>query len=337
MRNTAIIVLVVIGILGILSVTWLIKPANVSTAEKTDEKYWRDRIEEIGADSAYEEFLAKYAGISIGEQHTQAHIFGNALYKAAGLPGITVCDRNFNFGCYHEFIGWAVQEHGLSVASSLNENCLEKYESVALGCQHGIGHGVLASLGYDYENLAQALEVCGELRAQPEVGGCFGGAFMEYNLRTILGDESAPRPLDATLGRHYPCSRVETQYKNACYYEQPQWWQSLHFKDWGKKETRLPMFKHLGELCSQAKDLSYQIRCYRGIGTNAPPIVNSDLEEMKLVCQNMPNHTGEINCRAAAAGVFQEINQLYGKEWRMCEDLSESDKTECIRIAQSPR
>ncbi len=99
------------------------------------------------------------------------------------------------------------------------------------------------NFGYDYQNLLVALEACSSFRAQPEVGGCYGGVFMEYNLQTVLGDEGLYRPMNRKLGEHYPCSVLNKQYKSACYYEQPQWWQATLYDQWEDKGKRYLMFE----------------------------------------------------------------------------------------------
>jgi hypothetical protein len=310
---------------------------NSTVSNKILEEYWLTRIEKVGGEKAYQEFFSAYLNETGSVQHTKSHLFGSALYKAEGLPGVSVCDQKFNFGCYHEFMGWAIREHGLDVAPSLNERCLDKHASEALGCQHGVGHGILASQGYEEKNLFDSLETCAKFRAQPAVGGCYGGVFMEFNLETILGDEGMFRDLNPTLGHHYPCSVVENQFKAACYYEQPQWWQAVFYKDWAATSTRLALFKKMGNWCNEAESSVLKTKCFLGLGNNAPAIINWNLDEMKMICLSMPIQSGRKECRGAAAAVMYGAPGPNRGQWRMCEDGTKEEYEECVSLAMSPR
>lgn len=301
------------------------------------ENHWLSRLEKLGGPRAYQELLSTYASEPGSVQHTNAHLFGAALYKEEGLPGVAVCDSNFNFGCYHEFIGWAIRDHGLEVAPSLNETCLSKHASEALGCQHGVGHGVLTSLGYEKENLFEALDTCAKFRNQPPVGGCYGGVFMEFNMRTILGDEGRFRPMDESLGRNYPCSVVGESFKAGCYYELPQWWQAVFYEDWETIEGRGAMYKKMGTWCDSLNSESLERRCFLGLGTNAPAIVSWDLKEMKEICQSMPNPSAQALCLASSAASFYGVPGPSHGKWSMCEGGSKEEYDTCVAIGSSPR
>lgn len=301
--------------------------------DEDEDEEWQKRIETVGASTAYKEFLESHKNASPDKQHTGAHFFGGALYTAVGLSGIIICDQQFNFGCYHEFLGKAIQDKGLEIVSFLNDQCIDALNGNFIGCQHGIGHGVLGYTGYDAKGLREALMVCYKLRTQPVVGGCLGGVFMEYNMETMLGDEGRPRILDKTLGYHYPCNVLERQFQDACYYEQPQWWQALYADQWNNREKRDAMFQRMGRWCQEATGESLRQRCYKGIGNNAPPVVQWKSEGMIAVCKNMPNLDAEIECRAAAAGAFFDQDN----SWGICKGLSEKEYERCVRIAQSPR
>jgi len=137
---------------------------NFSPVETTEqEQYWRERISTDGGSVAYQEFTKHVAGLSIEEQHTLSHKFGGALFEVEGVSGLPVCDSQFSYGCSHEFLGRAIAKLGLGVVANLNEMCFKALKSKSLSCQHGIGHGIQASLGYTFEDLKKALAVCGGL------------------------------------------------------------------------------------------------------------------------------------------------------------------------------
>ena len=156
---------------------------------------------------------------------------------------------------------------------------------------------------------------------------------MEYNLQTLLGDEGKYRSLDFTLGHNYPCNTVERRFQDACYYEQPQWWQALYTDEWSNEEKREEMFRKIGMWCQEVGTTILQERCYKGIGNNAPPVAKWDREEVIRICKSMPNIDADINCLASAAGVF--FNQDHS--WNMCNGISEDYYKRCVDIAKSPR
>ncbi len=310
-----------------------VQKISVDTDPSTKE--WRDRIKAVGATAAYQEFLAAYAMETPTEQHPRAHVFGRALYQTVGLDGVTVCDQHFNFGCFHEFLGLAIQERGLGIVPTLNEDCITKLKDNAPGCQHGLGHGIISYVGYDDKDLIKALEVCDKLRGQPPVGGCLGGEFMEYNLQTMLGDEAHIRPLHGDP--YYPCDTLAEQFQDACYYEQPQWWLMLSWGDRGDQQKRGELFRRVGQWCAEAPRASLQRHCYLGIGNNAPPVVDWNEGKMVRECERMPTLDAEIDCRAAAAGAFFSKSTSQEAPWGTCNGLSAADYDRCVLIAQSPR
>jgi hypothetical protein len=191
--------------------------------------YWTSRIRTAGGADAWAELKKTYANSGPGIQHTAAHLFGSLLYEAAGEEGIGVCDAAFAFGCYHSFFGGALAEKGLEIVPSLVRECRERLGAASLGCEHGIGHGLMEFLGP--HRFREALAAC-----PPETNpfrGCAAGVFMEYNVPMALdGDlsEIAPRTFDPA--RPYdPCPTVPESFQAACYHELPPWWRQIYGLD----------------------------------------------------------------------------------------------------------
>lgn len=223
---------------------------------------WQERINEVGGAAAFEELTSSIAGLAQGAQHEHAHVFGGALYLAEGVSGLAVCDERFDYGCFHEFLGRAITEQGIPIVYELNESCIETLGEDAHFCHHGLGHGVQAHFGYRDSDLDKALEACDGLRENDPIGGCNGGVFMEYNLRTMLGSEGTVRTSETPFA---PCDRLESKYLQACYFWQPQWWLNSVAKQISDSEKQ---FAYVGSLCTdmaqQNRDLEKQ--CFRGIG-----------------------------------------------------------------------
>lgn len=176
-------------------------PQGVLKNEKTIDdatvtKHWTERIAAVGGVAAYEEFGVEAQGYEFGARHVLAHLFGRALYQVEGLKGVGACDSNYSYGCFHQFLGEAIAGHGLASAAELNESCRSQdTNQKRIACQHGIGHGVLAYSGYSEADLHKALDACRSY-SDATLGGCYSGAFMEYNVRLMISKNLGVRQYD---------------------------------------------------------------------------------------------------------------------------------------------
>ena len=107
-------------------------------AQNEQSEQWAERIQDVGGKAAYVELSNSISGLSPQLQHVAAHAFGEALYDVEGTKGLAVCDSNYSFGCYHEFLGRAIAALGLSSVNDLNQGCVDALGSGALSCQHGV-------------------------------------------------------------------------------------------------------------------------------------------------------------------------------------------------------
>lgn len=264
-------------------------------------RYWSERISSLGASQAYAALSDEIAAISIGEQHVQAHAFGGALYATKGISGLSVCDSRFSFGCFHEFLGNAIADQGIGIVQTLNRECEKALaDSSPLSCQHGIGHGIQSYYGYEYADLIKSLELCRDLK-NDRIGGCYGGVFMEYNLRTMWGDAAQPRVATReTVGDI--CHSVEESFKPACVYWSSQWWLQVLYRGEGTVES----FATLGDICREiAKNDSLMRDCIEGIGTVAPQSAEYNPEKTIELCSAVSKSTRDaLFCRSTAANIF---------------------------------
>lgn len=273
---------------------------TLSAITTGDVTQWTQRIKEVGSVQAYTDMARAIEGWSLDAQHAEAHRFGAALFAAEGARGLSTCDGRFSYGCFHEFLGQAIQSLGLEVVNSLNEGCIETLGPQWLSCQHGIGHGIIASVGYDDEALREALGVCERIPKSDPIGGCYGGVFMEYNMRTMLGVDASPRmPVLANLVG--PCDSLAYVYLRACYYWQPQWWATVLGQGHGDEQT----FSRMGILCAEAPDRVLRHSCFEGIGNITARAANYSPEETIALCAaTSPRASDQLFCRSAAANSF---------------------------------
>ena len=224
--------------------------------------YWHDRIAAVGGEEAYQELGRAMTGEPRQTQHEQAHAFGGELFTLEGVVGLGVCDSSFDYGCYHEFLGRAIAATGLTALSTLDQACFSVLAKSPLSCQHGLGHGIVASLGYTSAALQDALAACHGLPDNDPIAGCDGGVFMEYNFALMLSEQSRTRPLGTDPFE--PCSTLAASYRAGCYFWQPQWWAAVL-----QPLDDQAMFAQMGEWCSRSD--TFRAECFEGIGYVSAP------------------------------------------------------------------
>jgi hypothetical protein len=276
---SAIIVgLVIFGTLDIYAFKGSRQP---KLATNSEIEYWRSRIEAVGADNAYSELIARYAGKPDVSGHVDAHQFGAALYLEKGLAGITTCDSRLEYGCLHQFIGYALQDRGLSVMSQIQSYCASQGPQSL--CEHGIGHGLVASIGYTQKDIAEALQLCRSSAVTSEQGGkCVAGAYMEYMNRTMLGPATSPLPVD-TDDVFASCDSASSEDKPECISALPRdWIQAL----WSKAPTSTAAARAVGGYCEQLDDANTMRACFSGIGNVAYDYEGGDISLTTDFCRN---------------------------------------------------
>ncbi|MBL4644427.1 MAG: hypothetical protein JKX80_01010 [Candidatus Pacebacteria bacterium] len=254
---------------------------QIQVVDSESYEFWSELIQKVGARKAFDQLIASAQGLSYGLQHERAHLFGGILYTQEGVSGLTVCDERLNYGCFHEFLGSAIAELGLSSLAELNQACIDYLGTDAAFCQHGIGHGIQTYFGYTKNDLIDALSTCQSLPANDPIGGCSGGIFMEYNFRTMIAEENEVGRKFTTTNVFQPCSELSGDDLLACSYWQPQWWQQVQFED----KSTLEVFKKVGQQCREMLTESELLQnCFRGIGNVIPAIESITIERTQELC-----------------------------------------------------
>lgn len=233
----------------------------------------------MSASEAYLAFKREHASPDILTDHLTAHVFGEVLYEQEGLKGFSVCDADFGFGCFHSFIARAIAEHGEEVVQELDRACLDAFTEGGLGCFHGIGHGILSSLGYHLEDVTRALSLCEGLSWQRSYGGCRDGVFMEYNFRTMEADPKERNRPFSLEERHEPCRSIDEGSRTACYFGQPAWWLSA-LRD--APDAR----KRMAGYCAEAGATELIQACFRGLGYAYAPESRFDVADGRELCDS---------------------------------------------------
>lgn len=291
---------------------------------------WEEQIRRGGGDAAYESFAHAVEDMSYAQRHEQAHAFGAALFKVEGTDGIAVCDDRFSFGCFHQFLGDAIHTLGLGSVIELNARCFDALEKSPLSCQHGVGHGVLSALGYDDDALQKALDTCAALPGTDPIGGCYGGVFMEYNVRTMLADEATAREY---RGNPFaPCDTLGGAFTIACMYWQPQWWMQTSVA--GK--TVREQFRAMGDYCRTfSKTNELERSCFEGLGNVVSMAADFNPDEARTLCEAAAKTARErLLCLSIAANHFG-LDVSRDAAESVCEGLPDGEHTYCLAYARN--
>ncbi|NQV93231.1 hypothetical protein HQ403_01905 [Candidatus Kaiserbacteria bacterium] len=265
------------------------------------EIYWSARIAEVGDNEAYREFVDIETYMPDGSEHKRAHMFGGALYQQRGIDSFTVCDSSFHYGCFHEFIGRAVFEYGKDILEVASSKCVDALGTEGVLCQHGVGHSALAYYGYTQEDLKRALNTCRSLDedgGNDPIRGCEGGAYMEFNMRTMLDEEDEVRPYG---DQFLPCTNVSESYHLGCIFWQTQWWQEIFMRDSAHKYSS-SIYTQMGENCREfTKDSSLLQACFAGIGNFGAGGVDYVIPSIVSLCDSAAdNQEHSLFCRLRA-------------------------------------
>jgi hypothetical protein len=184
----------------------------------------------------------------------------------------------------------------LREADTLCADLRERERSIYhYNCVHGLGHGFMSILENE---LFEALDACDTLMDEWEADQCYGGVFMQ---NWVSADDSnhpskylkADQPL-------YPCTDVETRYKNQCYTKQVRYVLSTQDEDFGE----------VFGICATVED-DFRSTCYHSLGSNAAgwSITNNadDLSETvpaNELCMLGEDYEARSNCIVGAAMKF---------------------------------
>jgi len=270
---------------------------------------WGNVIDSNGGVGAWEQFKVVYKSIEIKQGHPHAHIFGAELFEREGVAGVAACDAAFSFGCYHSFFASAISTLGLEVIHKLDEACIKRWGPKGLGCQHGIGHGVLWYTGTDH--LVDALDACASLTWKEPIGGCSSGVFMENNFHAMDDPNITTTREYNPKDQNAPCNAIPERYQQSCYFEQPQWWSQVLAHD----------YVQLGKFCDGVRNRASRDACFRGFGSIAASDADYDIEKTVAICNKMPGSVNINMCLQGASWGFASQPSLKALAPQVCASL----------------
>lgn len=267
---------------------------------------WSRRIDDVGGKEAYQELKNKYKDLKPYDAHLYSHLFGTLLYIKLGAQGVSVCDDAFAYGCYHSYMGKAIQDQGIGVVNTLGAHCAENLRSMKMnpgGCHHGIGHGILSYYGYTFHSLQRALATCYEFKNENEITPCEAGVYMEYDFRFMLLDEKATREFQEN-DPESPCKQLADNLKPYCYFSHGRWMiESL-------TGTYPERFKKIGKICSAVEGEENKTQCFAGPGHVVGMYANYSIPTARQLCKQFsPYGIVYVNsCLSAAKGAYIYFN-----------------------------
>lgn len=238
------------------------------------------------------------------ESHDLAHFIGALAYNRQGLDGISVCDNQFAFGCFHGFLDKLIREGGEESLKVARQKCLARYPRMqAISCLHGIGHGVYSLKG----GLNPALSLCDDF-PQVEKLYCYDGVFMEFFTGVM---HNSQRPSTSEAEPWKLCLDLDERYQTQC--------------------VRNQVFEILGrgkELSRTAQDClilpnSLKTFCAQSIGLH----IAQTPQPLTELCNKFPEPDDRYNCFLSVARELVFQRKAGGEE--VCASLSLLWRKQC--------
>lgn len=288
--------------------------------------YWKLRIAQVGPAKAQEEMVTLLADQHPQLQHVGGHAYGGALYAITGTSSMRTCGKEFSWACIHGLMIGYTHDEGVANISLLTNACAHDWN-----CLHGIGHGLIAELGYDPTVLESALTICGHIPDEVGADACRSGIFMGYNLHVPPTDKPATFAVIENEQRRItgnplePCDTL-SQATYTCYYWQSQVWNNSWRKDFSADQIAVKM----GGLCSNlaGKNRTY---CFAGIGYTVPAMAQYDPNSITRLCDMTSSiYSDSVLCRTFAARMLG-IRVSREKARLVCDNMTEKAHLSCLR------
>ncbi len=296
------------------------------TSFKDLSDYFQDLANKKGARHAFE--VLRLAPLSPNiDMHLLGHAVGDILYKQEGLNGIKICNNDFRNACSHSIVTGLFFNKGEAALPEIAEACRQAPggSGAYTMCFHGLGHGILAAVGYDMAKAAADCNKTGTANYNyNEAPQCIGGMVME-----IIGGGGHNRDLWAAQRKKYLkkenplglCSNsfISDQAHFMCYiYITPYLFEAVEAN---RGSPTADDFKKSFPLCNKINinDKADRDACYGGFGKEFVGLVQSrdirqstieNISNEQLIqiyewCKLADNKEGAASCIISAA------NSLY--------------------------
>ena len=313
---------------------------DCSGASKLDyacyEQRYHDLVLNSGVEAAFADLKDEHEknGFVRDACHYLTHVIGHAAGELYGdVAGAYAQGDDFcSSGYYHGVMEAIVPEIGAdkmleeadTFCADLRER--QRHSFYHRNCAHGLGHAFMGVLD---DELFESLQACDALKDGWEREACYGGVFME-NVMTTDDPNHLSKYLDPDRPL-YPCTEVETRYKDRCYQKQAAYALQTQGNDFAKGF----------DLCATAEDKPHPA-CYQGLGASASAhnikYVTGEAakgEATRNLCMVGQDHEAQSNCVIGAVRNFIHYYASDEQAKALCESLDGADlRAVCFQEAE---
>lgn len=290
------------------------------------QRRYQNLVRNSGVQAALEELKDEYKKNEFVRSncHPLVHVIGSAAVELYGdLPatyaqGDPFCSSGYYHGATATFVAKIGAEKMLEEADTLCADLGEhqKYSAYHRNCVHGLGHGFMVA---QENELFEALKACDASTDEWERDQCYGGVFMENIMAE--GDTDNPSKYLKVDQLLYPCTDLESRYRNPCYLRQTAYALKMQDNDFSK----------VFDLCATVEG-DHRPACYQGLGRNAA-VRNirysiSDMAEINstsMLCTIGEDYEARSNC---IIGAVQSLINTYNSDaWAkaLCDSFDGAD------------
>ncbi len=263
--------------------------------------------------------------------HQLTHIIGRAALAKYKNVADTYAhgDQYCWSGYYHGAMEELATEKGYDyIVKNADSICAPiaakgKYSFYHYNCVHGMGHGFMFMKDGD---LFASLTACDSLTDSWERTSCYGGVFMQ----NIMNEQTPDKDLN-TGSKYlkadqpmYPCTAVDTKYKDQCYLMQTSYALQTVNYDFAKVFT----------LCGGI-DQQFQDTCYTSLGRDASGNSISDVTQTKEHCLLGPTAEAQKYCVKGAAMDFVSYFHSDQQAKQLCQALPTELQSDCLETVKS--
>jgi hypothetical protein len=297
------------------------------------QQRYQDLVNGPGVKAAFADLKSEYPKNDFVRMncHQLAHVIGRSAADIYGYITSTYSqgDSFCSAGYYHGVMETVMARIGPDrIVDEANTLCAElseqqQYSYYHRNCVHGLGHGFMAVLKGD---LYGSLRACDTLTDDWERQHCYSGTFME----NVISKDNPDHPskylkADQPL---YPCTEVDTKYKDQCYKRQ-----SLYILG-----TQNSDFAKVFGVCGTVES-DFRPSCYQGMGWDIGALsINGEsfthVDKSKLpsqLCMLGKDYEARSNCVAGAAKLFVQFYYDDTQLKEMCDSFSSKLRAACLK------
>jgi hypothetical protein len=306
--------------------------ADCSGAAANDYACYQGRYQQLvrgsGVAASFDKLKDEYENNAFvrGNCHQLTHVIGRAavgLYgdlSATYGKGDSFCWSGYYHGAMEAIVAKIgpdkIRDEANSICADLGEN--QKYSFFHYNCVHGLGHGFMGVL---QNELFDSLEACDTLTDEWERSSCHSGVFME-NVMAQNNPSNPSKYLKADKPM-YPCTDVESRYKEECYKMQTSY----------ALQTQDGSFAKVFGLCGEVEE-DFRSTCFQSLGRDASGQSVSNADGTKVTCMLGQDYEARSNCIIGAVKDFISFYDDDTQARELCESLDTYLRDACLDTAE---